>query len=193
MHRYRLFRRRETYYLHDAETGKQESLRTRSKKDATRILNAKREAEETSGINLQIARAYLHAADSAFVTRKWKDVLTAITDTKTGPTKRRWEIVGKDAAYAALWNRAVTNTPADVFLSAMKNGGVSTNIFLRRMHNFALDMSWLLNPVIPKRAWPKFDFKPKRAIKREEHERIIAAEVNRERRMCQAGVYGALS
>lgn len=46
MKRYRIFRRGKTYYIHDAQTGKQESLRTQSKKDALRVLNAKQEAQE---------------------------------------------------------------------------------------------------------------------------------------------------
>ena len=36
----------------------------------------------------------------------------------------------------------------------MQRGTVSTNVFLRKLHNFCLDMSWLPWPVIPKRQWP---------------------------------------
>jgi len=42
-------------------------------------------------------------------------------------------------------------TRAENFLRAMEAGQVSTNIHLRRIHNFALDMNWLPVPVIPKR------------------------------------------
>jgi integrase len=67
-------------------------------------------------------------------------------------------------------------------LKALELGGVSTNVYLRRIHNFALDMNWLPWSVLPKRQWPKVKFKEKRAITLEEHQRIIAAEVNPERK-----------
>ena len=59
---------------------------------------------------------------------------------------------------------------------------MSTNVYLRRMHNFALDMNWLPASVIPKRQWPAVWFKEKRAITLDEHQKIIAAEVNPERK-----------
>lgn len=43
-------------------------------------------------------------------------------------------------------------------------------------------MSWLLSPLIPKRQWPRVHFKARRAITREEHGRILAAEFNPERK-----------
>jgi integrase len=43
-------------------------------------------------------------------------------------------------------------------------------------------MSWLPWPLIPKRQWPAVKFKQKRAITLEEHQRILAAEVNPERK-----------
>ena len=64
----------------------------------------------------------------------------------------------------------------------MKAGTVSTNVFLRRLHNFCVDMNWLPWPLIPKRQWPAVKFKEKRAITLEEHQKIIAAEVNPERK-----------
>jgi integrase len=43
-------------------------------------------------------------------------------------------------------------------------------------------MNWLPWSILPKRQWPKVKFKEKRAITLEEHQRIIAAEVNPERK-----------
>jgi hypothetical protein len=37
-------------------------------------------------------------------------------------------------------------------------------------------------PLVPKRQWPQVRFKDKRAITQEEYQRIIAAEVNPERK-----------
>lgn len=58
----------------------------------------------------------------------------------------------------------------------------STNLYLRRIHNFALGMDWLLKPIIPRLEWPKVVYGEKRAITLDEHRRIIAHEPNEERR-----------
>ena len=67
-------------------------------------------------------------------------------------------------------------------LSGLRAGKVSINAFLRKIHNFAVDMNWLPATVIPRRQWPAIHYKEKRAITLEEHQKIIAAEVNPERK-----------
>lgn len=74
-------------------------------------------------------------------------------------------------------------THAEHLLEVLKNGTVATNAFLRKMHNFALDMNWLPASVVPKRQWPAIRYKEKRAITFEEHQKILAAEVNSERKV----------
>ena len=64
----------------------------------------------------------------------------------------------------------------------MDLGSISTNICLRRIHNFALDMNWLPWPVLPKKRWPAIKFKEKRGITLEEHQAIVARELNSERK-----------
>ena len=64
----------------------------------------------------------------------------------------------------------------------MQAGTVSTNVYLRRLHNFCVDINWLPWPLIPKRQWPAVKYKEKRAITLEEHRKIVAAEVNPERK-----------
>ena len=58
---------------------------------------------------------------------------------------------------------------------------VSSNVYLRRIHNSVLAMDWLLKPVIPRASWPKVTFKTKRAITADEHRRIMEREKNLER------------
>jgi len=41
---------------------------------------------------------------------------------------------------------------------------VSTNVFLRRIQNFALDMGWLPWPILKRKQFPKVKFRPKRGI-----------------------------
>ena len=59
-----------------------------------------------------------------------------------------------------------------------KDGSISTNIYLRRIHNFALDINWLPWPVLPMKRWPAIKFKEKRGITWEEHQAIVARELN---------------
>lgn len=89
----------------------------------------------------------------------------------------------KDKAFDPIRNLVVLETQAEHFLKVLAAGCLSTNIYLRRIHNFALDMSWLPWPVLPKKRWPKIIFKDKRAITWEEHQKIIAGESNAELRV----------
>ena len=78
--------------------------------------------------------------------------------------------------------RVIIETQAEHLLAALKAGTVSTNVHLRKLHNFCLAMGWLPWPLIPKRLWPAVKFKDKRAITVEEHLLIIGREKNPERR-----------
>ena len=103
-------------------------------------------------------------------------------ETKHGSTKERWLRAAKDKALYGLRHKIIIETQAESLLQALKSGTVSTNIHLRKLHNFCLSMNWLPWPLIPKRLWPEIKFKDKRAITREEHRRIIEREQNPERR-----------
>src|SRR3954469_2730289 len=178
--RYRLFRRQGTFYLQDSTTGQQKSLRTKSREDAERLLHAQNEAHVQPAFNLQIAQAYLLAADPVIRTRSWTHVMDEVARTKTGETRLRWERAMREAPFDLLRNRCVIETRAEHFLDVFACGTVSTNIFLRRLHNFALDMNWLAAAVIPRKQWPGIRFREKRAITREEHLRILEGERNPE-------------
>lgn len=177
-----MFLRGTVYWVQDNETGKQETLRTKDRTEAERLLNAKNEAHRQPIINLQIARAYLMVGDPEAAKRTWKDVMAEIVKLKHGETLRRWLVATKDKALAGIQGLPLLETKAEHFLRAMEKGKVSTNIYLRRIHNFALGMNWLPVPVIPKRMWPDFEFKDKRAITLEEHKAIVLREQNTERR-----------
>jgi integrase len=184
--RYRLIRRGirgGAFYSVDTTTGKRTSLGTSDEDAATRIIAAKNEAERQPVLNLQIAKAYLAGSDNGMNTRTWQQAMTQLRDSKHGPNKERWQRVAKDKALASLLPRIIIETRAENLLHALKTGTVSTNVYLRRLHNFCLDMNWLAWPLIPKRQWPTVRFKEKRAITLEEHQRIIGAEVNPERKV----------
>jgi hypothetical protein len=181
--RYRLFRRSSgTFFIEDRATRRQESLRTKDKESAARLFHAKNEACQQPALNLQIARAYLMASDQAIVKRTWQQVMDEIVKMKHGETHVRWTMAIQDHAFDLIRNTPVLGTPAEQFLRVLEAGTVSTNIYLRRIHNFALDMNWTPAPIILKRQWPPVRHKEKRAITPEEHQQIIQREHNPELR-----------
>src|ERR1041385_2315008 len=152
--RYRLIRRGNrsgAFYCVDTKTGKRTSLATTKEDEAIQIVQARNQAERQPVINLQIARAYLMASDPAVTTRTWQVVMEEITKTKRGNTQSRWSMAIKDQAFDVIRRQPVLGTTAEQFLRVLEKGTVSTNVYLRRLHNFALDLNWLPCSVIPKR------------------------------------------
>jgi len=170
------------YYCEDLVTKKQATLKTRDKDEAFRLVAAKNENEEAPAFSLHLARVYWKAGDPAAAKRTWQQVMEEIPKLKTGDTQARWLVAIKDKALDTIRDLVVLQTQAEHFLKALENGGVSTNVYLRRIHNFALDMNWLPWPVLPKKRWPAVTFKKKRAITWEEHSQIHQREANPERK-----------
>ncbi len=182
--RYRLFRRRGgVYYLHDSESGKQESLRTNDKAEARQIANAKNGAARQPMLNLALAKTFLSAHDARMLTRTWSEVFEQFQTHGRESSRCRSQRAAASKAFDPIRNKPIIETTADDFLSVLSRGGAATNNYLRRFHNLALDFGWLLAPVLPKRAWPSMQPKHKRrAITTDEFTRIIASEQNPERR-----------
>src|SRR6478736_1898843 len=163
--RYRLFvRRKSVYYAFDNTTKTFESLKTKDKAQAERLLLALNEAGKQPAMNLGLARVYLKHSDPLVSTRTWQHVLDEIIKLNSGPTQYRCQSAAKDQAFASILNRVLIETQAEHLLAVMNKGTVSTNAYLRRMHNFAVDMNWLPATVIPRRQWPTIHYKEKRAI-----------------------------
>ena len=170
------------FYLKHKITGEQKSLKTSDKFEAQRILQAHNETESQPHFNLSLARVYLNGADPKLATRTWQEVMENIVAKKTDETRRRWETAIKDRNFDCIRNLRVAETRPEHFDRALADGKVSSNVYLRRIHNHALGMEWLLKSVIPRLQWPKPVFKTKRAITAEEHAAIIQREQNSERR-----------
>ena len=170
------------YYLKNKVTGVQTSLKIGDKYEAQRILQARNETEHQPHLNLSLARVYLNATDPKLVTRTWQEVMENIVTKKTGVTRHRWETAIKDRNFDCIRKLPVAETRPEHFDRALAGGKVSTNVYLRRIHNHALGMEWLLKSVIPRLQWPKPVFKPKRAITAKEHAAILLREPNPERR-----------
>ena len=177
--RYRLIRRGirgNAYYCVDTETGKRTSLGTQNEDEARQIIEAKNQSERQPVLNLQIAKAYLAGADSGFVNRTWREVMDEFVRVKQGGNRTRSERAMADKAFDAIRDRQLLDTRGEHLLSTLEAGCLSTNNYLRRLHNFALDMGWLAWPILPKRRWPTINYKEKRGITKEEHELIVSRE-----------------
>lgn len=180
--RFRMFKRDGIYYSFDRTTGKRESLQTTDKFAAQRLIHPKNESHIQPALNLQLARTYLAASDPQMVKRTWTDVLVAIIETKTGETRTRWERAKNDQAFKALLDLTLFQTSASHFLRVLGEGTVATNVFLRRLHNFVLDLDWIPKAILPRKRWPAVRYAEKRGITLEEHRKIVARERNQESR-----------
>lgn len=178
--KFRLFRRGRKFWSEDTQSRKQESLRTGDRQEASILLHAKNEAFRQPTLNLQIAQTYLRAVDPEIGKRTWQYAMAEIVKLKQGPTRERYAAAFLDYAFDSIREMPILQTPSSQLLRVLEVGSVSTNVFLRRVHNFVLDMQWLPWPLVPKRQWPKVRFKEKRAITLEEHRRIVAREKNPE-------------
>ena len=83
------------FYLEDAATGKQTSLRTKSKSVAVQRLTAKTQAAEQPYLNLTMARAYLSAKSPEMLSRTWSEIMDDMAIGYKGSTRQRWvKVVG---------------------------------------------------------------------------------------------------
>jgi hypothetical protein len=181
--RYRKFKRAwGMWYAFDTGTGNSVSLKTRVKAEAEQKVNAMNETERQPGISLGLAKVYLNATDPKLATRTWQEVMENIVAKKMDETRRRWDTAIKDKNFEYIRHLHVCETRPEHFDRVLADGKVSSNVYLRRIHNHALGMEWLLKSVIPRLQWPKPVFNDKRAITAEEHAAIIQREQNSERR-----------
>jgi integrase len=175
--KYRMYLRKNgVFYAEDVQTHQQGSLGTRDRSEAERLLFAKNESARDGLVSREVGMAYLAGADAGAKTRTWQWALDQMVDTKAGETRKRWETARKDPAFNSLKDVVLVDTRAEHFLTVFRQGTVSTNFFLRRVHNFALDLGWLARPVIVRRQWPKVKHGKKRAITWSEHQLLLEHE-----------------
>lgn len=177
-----MLRRGSVYYAFDDQTKRFESLKTQDRNVALRLLHAKNEACQQPSINLHIARAYLMASDPAAKSRTWAHVMDKMIRVKTGETHARWKRAALDPAFTVIRNLPLLETRVEQLLTVLSSGTVSTNVCLRRLHSFALDVNWLPCPILPRHQWPAVHYGEHRAITEEEHRQLVAAELNTYRR-----------
>ena len=183
--RFRMYQRgcNGRFYIEDNATGKQESLGTSDHDEAQRLLHARNEAHRQPALNAQMARAYLVAGDPEIGQRTWQNVMDAILRTKTATaprTRERYESAFAEAPFNALRQLALIETRPATLLEVLQNGTVSTNMFLRRLHSFALHLGWLPWPILAYAQWPRLRYKTRRAITAAEAQRLLDVEPHAE-------------
>lgn len=181
--RYRLFRRgKGNFFAFDNQTGNSRSLRTPNRKEAERLLHAANEAEREPLVRKQVGMIYLQAADPNVARRTWQVVMDTAVNLAPPRSQSRWITAIRDKALDSLRRLPLVDTRGDDFLKVLAKGTVSTNIYLRRLQNLALDMCWIGEPVLKRRLFPRPQHKKKRAVTEIEHQRILERESNPERR-----------
>src|SRR5208337_4294059 len=116
--RYRMYVREKysggkIYWCQDGVTGKRESLCTKDKAEARRLLDLKNQPHQFAGFHVQMARTHLLVSDPQSSSRSWQMVMDAIIHQKTGSTKARWERAAKSKSLDPIRNLIVANTKAD--------------------------------------------------------------------------------
>lgn len=167
------------YYIEDNTTGKQESLGTSDRVEAERLFHARNEAEYQPSFNAHMARAYLVAKDALISKRTWQFVMDEMKRTKVKHAERtseRYESAFNEEPFNALRHLVLIETRPDAILKVLLTGTVSTNIFMRRLHSFALNMGWLPWPILAYAQWPRLKYKTRRAITATEAQRLLDIE-----------------
>ncbi len=177
--RYRMYQRNGgSFYAKDRKTGRTESLATFDQREAARLLAAKNQATEQPCLNVAMAKVYLSAQSPEFLSRTWGQLIELVAHGYEGATAKRWKKFAKSDPLKMLVNLPLYLTEAVHILAVLdhKKAGVSTNVWLRILHNRALDLGWLLTPALNKRLWPKVKYKARRGITAEEHAKVLASE-----------------
>ena len=188
--RYRIYIRgkhsgSKVWWIQDNKTGKRESLRTTDKHDALEMLLLRNRPHQDAGFHARMARTHILVSNPQNADRTWQSVMADVENDKNDmadSTKARCNRAHASKPFDHIRNLFVASTSADDFKKVLKAGGVSTNMYLSRLHNYALGMNWLLVPIIAKKLWPEVIHKDQRAIKFEEHQKILERELNQERK-----------
>lgn len=123
---------------------------TSNEDQAQQIIQAKNQSLRQWVLNGHIAKAYLAGSDNGINTRTWQQAIEALINTKQDANKEHWMRVAKDAALTPLLPKVIIETQAELLLRVLNSDTVSTNVHLRRLHNFCVDRDWLTRPLVPR-------------------------------------------
>ena len=184
--RYRMFcRSGGNFYTRDKITGQSESLGTADRTVARQLLAARNQAVAQPQLNRTMAKAFLSAKSPDLLTRTWADVMEHYSVSGVQSTQDRKAVAFRSRPFALLHSITLMDTEAGHLLAVLEHerAGNSTHHYLRRLHNYALHLGWLLMPVMAEAAWPEVRKKKFTAITEEEHRRIVEREPMVERKL----------
>jgi len=184
--RYWLYQRENgVFYLQDKITGKQQSTRTKDDSAAKRLLAGKNQSVEQPMLNRSMAKAYLSAKSPELMERTWENVMEHYARSGVEATRERKERAFRSQPFARLRKVKLLDTEADHLFAVLehKKAGNAAHHYMRRIHNYALHLGWLLAPVMAEAAWPPVRKKHFVAITEWEHGQIVAKEGNIERKL----------
>src|SRR5271156_2957358 len=181
--RFRMFcRAGGNFYARDKITGRSKSLGTADRTVAKQLLAARNQAAAQPQLNRTMAKAYLSAKSPDLLTRTWTEVMEHYSITGVESTRHRKVVAFRSRPFLLLRNIPLMDTEAGHLLAVLEHerAGNSTHHYLRRLHNYALHLGWLLMPVMADAAWPEVRKKKFTAITEEEHRRIVERGQNPE-------------
>jgi hypothetical protein len=149
--RYWVFPRKNgVFYFQDKITGKQRSARTKDKVVADRLLAAKNQSVEQPMLNRSMAKTYLAAKSPELMERTWTDVIGRYAKGGTPESEDRKERAFRSQPFARLLKVKLIDTEADHLFAVLehKKAGNAAHHYLRRIHNYAMNLGWLLAPVM---------------------------------------------
>jgi hypothetical protein len=180
--RYWLFKRGKTFYVQDSQTKEQKSLGTKDKAEALRLLEVKIQSAANPAFSRALLNACITAHDPEYLSRTWQTVMDQMVTHGKPQSKARALRAFRSNDLKLLARKKLLETTSSDFLRIVSSNKCSTQHYLRRLHNLAVGLGWLPFPILPPKLWPKPVFRQKRALTAEEHQRILAAEQNLERR-----------
>jgi hypothetical protein len=128
--RYRLFlRRRSVYYAFDNTKRTFQSLNTRDRAEAQRLVASLNEACQQPAMNLRLARVYLQHSDPAFSSRTWQHVMDDAARLKQGATEARWRRAMRQKSFDRIRSLALIETQPEPLLAILETGTVSFSVF----------------------------------------------------------------
>jgi hypothetical protein len=184
--RYWLYQRENgIFYLQDKITGKQQSTGTKDASAAKRLLAGKNQSVEQPMLNRSMAKTYLSAKSPELMERTWENVMDHYARSGVEATRDRKERAFRSQPFVRLRKVKLLDTEADHIFAVLehKRAGNAAHHYMRRIHNYALHLGWLLAPVMADAAWPPVRKKHFEAITEEEHLRILEKEGNSERKL----------
>lgn len=178
--RFWLYQRAGIYYLQDAQTGRRESLNTRSKREAEQTRAARNDAAANPRVGLAMAKAILTTYDPQMARRTWQDVMEEFCRRGKPQTQTDRRRLLARRPFDSIRLKKLIETTNDDFICLLRASGDQAHHNLRCLQNLALGMGWLPWPILPPRLWPSVPHRRKRGVTFPEHQLIVRAEADAE-------------